>query len=129
LLFIELDIDAPRAEFDMIEKLLRQTPKLKSLKLSCRGVNALVWECFIKEYLPNLIDFRFKFDIRQKNLTITEYEQDWWTKEKKWIVVGHPLSSAFYTIPLIESKLTLNARTAFRQEVCLENYPNLLIYS
>jgi hypothetical protein len=94
--------------------------KLKSLKLTCRGTNASVWECFIKEFLPNLIDFRFKFDIRQTNFNLTEYQSDWWIKDKQWIVVGHPLSPAFYTIPFIDTKLILNARTAFRQEVCLK---------
>ena len=97
--------------------MLRQTYSLKSLKLTCRGINASVWERFIKEFLPNLIDFRFKFDISQRNININEYQQDWWKKDKKWFVVGHPLFSSFYTIPFIDSKLTLNARTAFRQEV------------
>ncbi|UJR20104.1 hypothetical protein I4U23_023238 [Adineta vaga] len=117
----ELDIDGPRAEFDLIEKLLRQTRKLKRLKLISRGVNASIWECFIKENLPNLIDFRFKFDIRQKDINLIEYEQDWWKNEKKWIVIGHPLSSLIYTIPFIDTKLILNARTAFRQEKCLSS--------
>ncbi len=57
-------------------------------------------------------------DIRQTNLTITEYQLDWWIKDQKWIVVGHPLSPFLNTITFIDSKLTLNARTAFRQEVC-----------
>jgi len=101
----------------MIEKFLRQMNKLKSLKLICRGVKATIWECFIKEFLPNLIDFRFKFDIRQKHLILNEYEQNWWKNEKKWIVINHPLSPFIYTIPFIDTKLILNARTAFRQQV------------
>jgi hypothetical protein len=95
--------------------------KLKYLKLTCRGINASIWECFIKECLPNLSDFRFKFDIRQRNIHLNEYQQDWWKNEKKWIVAGHPLSPSIYTIPLIDSKLILNARTAFRQDVCSTN--------
>jgi hypothetical protein len=95
--------------------------KLKTLKLICRGVKATIWECFIKEYLPNLIDFRFKFDIRQKHLILNEYEQDWWINEKKWIVINHPLSPFIYTIPFIDTKLILNARTAFRQQVDLSS--------
>jgi hypothetical protein len=95
---------------------------LRSLKLICRGVNATVWECFIKEFLPNLIDFRFKFDTRQKNLIRTEYETDWWKKEKQWTVIHHPLSPFIYTLPLIETKLIVNARTAFRQEVEIEQF-------
>lgn len=101
----------------MIEQFLRQMKNLKSLKLICRAINGRVWECFIKEFLPNLIDFHFKFDIRQKTFDLTEFEQDWWKKEKKWIVIYHPLSPFIYTIPFIETKLILNARTAFRQEV------------
>ncbi|CAF1265165.1 unnamed protein product [Adineta steineri] len=116
-----IDIDAPRAEFDLISKILFQTRKLKSLKICCRGESAWVWECFIRSFLPNLIDFRFKFDIRQRNISILEYEQDWWTKVKKWIVIGHPLSSVFYTLPFIDTKLTLNARTAFRQQNCFSS--------
>lgn len=112
-----LDIDAPRAEFDLVERLLRHTPRLRTLQLSCRGVHASVWQGFIKAHLPQLTDFRFKFDIRQKDITLSEYEHDWWRVEKKWFVVGHPLSALFYTIPFIDSKLTLNARTAFRPEV------------
>jgi hypothetical protein len=112
-----LDIDGPNAEFESIEKFLRQMKKLKSLKLICRGIDAIIWKCFINEFLPDLIDFRFKFDIRQKNFILNEYETDWWKNEKKWIVIHHPLSPNIYTIPLIETKLILNARTAFRQEV------------
>jgi hypothetical protein len=112
-----LDINGPGAEFESIENFLRQMKNLKSLKLICRGIHATVWECFIKEYLPNLIDFHFKFDIRQKNLVLAEYQTDWWKNEKKWIVIHHPLSPVIYTIPLIDTKLILNARTAFRQEV------------
>jgi hypothetical protein len=119
LIILEIDIDGPRAEFDMIENFLRQMNNLKSLKICCRGTNASVWESFIKEYLPNLIDFRFKFDVRQRNININEFQHDWWIKEKKWTVVGHPLSPLFYTIPIIDSKITLNARTAYRQEVFL----------
>lgn len=96
--------------------------KLKSLKLICRGINATVWECFIKEFLPNLINFHFKFDIRQKNINLLEYQQDWWIKNKKWIVISHPLSPFIYTIPFIEKKFILNSRTAFRQNVFLFIY-------
>ena len=86
------------------------------MKLICRGIDANIWKTFIETNLPNLIDFQFKFDIRLKNFAIENYQTDWWTEEKRWLVVHHPLSPFVYTIPLIETKLIFNSRTAVRQQ-------------
>ncbi|CAF1431702.1 unnamed protein product [Adineta ricciae] len=85
---------------------------------TCASTLAFACSMLSTKNLSNLSDFRFKFDIRQKDIQLIEYEQDWWKTEKKWIVVGHPLSSLIYTIPFIDTKLILNARTAYRQEKC-----------
>ena len=113
---IQLEVDCPRAEFEFIESILKSTKKLEKLKLICRGIDANIWKTFIETNLPNLIDFQFKFDIRLKNFAIENYQTDWWTKEKRWLVVHHPLSPFVYTIPLIETKLIFNSRTAVRQQ-------------
>lgn len=113
---IQLEVDCPRAEFEFIESILKSTKKLEKLKLICRGIDANIWKTFIETNLPNLIDFQFKFDIRLKNFAIENYQTDWWTKEKHWLVVHHPLSPFVYTIPLIETKLIFNSRTAVRQQ-------------
>jgi len=113
---IQLEVDCPRAEFEFIESILKSTKKLEKLKLICRGIDANIWKTFIETNLPNLIDFQFKFDIRLKNFAIENYQTDWWTEEKRWLVVHHPLSPFVYTIPLIETKLIFNSRTAVRQQ-------------
>ena len=113
---IQLEVDCPRAEFEFIESILKSTKKLEKLKLICRGIDANIWKTFIETNLPNLINFQFKFDIRLKNFAIENYQTDWWTKEKHWLVVHHPLSPFVYTIPLIETKLIFNSRTAVRQQ-------------
>ncbi|CAF1268820.1 unnamed protein product [Rotaria sordida] len=107
--------------FDDIERLFKQTPKLKILALSIdcpniETINTDRWQNLILSVLPHLKVFKFDFQVNLSGEEINgihnkleQFQNDFWIKQHRWYTAYEIIGDKVYifTIPYFKKKFTL----------------------